>query len=180
MPEDRPSLVDLLHHPVRWRITQALIGTRLTTAELAEALPDVAHTTLYRHVGVLVKAGLLVVTGERKIRGTVERTYVLNTDAADDGRAGADAEQLRTMFAVYVAGISGDFDRYVNRDGIDPVRDGVAFRQAALWLSDDELAEFLARFGELLGDYSGREPGSGRTRRILSTVLMPDSRGDRG
>ncbi|WP_020672484.1 helix-turn-helix domain-containing protein [Amycolatopsis nigrescens] len=171
----KKSLADLLHQPVRWRITQALIGRELTTAALAEQLPDVPHTTLYRHVGVLVGAGVLVVVAERKIRGTVERTYRLNVDTADDGRDGVDPDQLRTMFTVFVAGIAGDFDRYLERADIDPVRDGIAFRQAALWLDDNEFGEFLTRFGELLARYGEHEPGRGRTRRILSTILMPDS-----
>jgi hypothetical protein len=176
---DETSLADLLHQPVRWRVVQALIGRSLTTAELAELLPDTPTTTLYRHIGVLVKAGVLVVVGERRVRGAVERTYALNTAAADadNATAGDDAagrERLRTMFTVYLAGLARDFDRYLARDEVDPHRDGVGMRQAALWLSDDELAQFLARLGEALQPFLAHEPGNGRTRRILSTILVPD------
>lgn len=169
-----PSLVDLLHHPVRWRILQALIGRQLTTADLAERLSDVPQTSLYRHVGVLVKAGLVRVTGERRVRGAVERTYELNTEVtSEDGSEGVDRDQLRAMFMVYIAGVTGDFDRYVQSDHVDPVADGVGFRQNALWLSDDEFAEFVARFQELVDSYS-HEPSAERTRRVLSTILIPD------
>lgn len=40
----------LIGHPVRLRVIIALGGRTLTTKQLAEALPDVAQATLYRHV----------------------------------------------------------------------------------------------------------------------------------
>jgi DNA-binding transcriptional ArsR family regulator len=169
------SLADLLHHPVRWRVVQALIGRSLTTGELAELMPDTPPTTLYRHVGVLVKAGVLVVTDERRVRGAVERTYTLNTAAADSDNDTVDRERLRTMFTVYLAGLARDFDRYLARDEVDPLRDGVGMRQAALWLSDDELAQVQARMLAVLEPFLSHEPATGRTRRILSTILVPDS-----
>ena len=94
------SLADLLHQPVRWRVVQALIGRSLTTGQLAELMPDTPTTTLYRHVGVLVNAGVLVVTDERRVRGAVERTYALNTAAADADNEAPDRDRLRTMFTV--------------------------------------------------------------------------------
>ena len=41
----------------------------MTTAQLAERLPDVAHATLYRHVAVLAEGGGLEVVDERRVRG---------------------------------------------------------------------------------------------------------------
>jgi hypothetical protein len=43
-----------------------------------------------------------------------------------------------------VAGLTADFDRYLERGDVDLVRDGVTYRMAGLWLDDAELAE-LAR-----------------------------------
>ncbi|TCK25067.1 helix-turn-helix domain-containing protein [Pseudonocardia endophytica] len=167
------SLADLLHQPVRWRVVQALIGRSLTTAELGEVLSDVPTTTLYRHVAVLVKADVLRVTDERRVRGATERTYELNSAAADSDNEAPDRDRLRTMFTVYLAGLAGDFDRYLDRDDVDPVRDGVGFRQAAVWLSDEELAEVQRRSLEAVQPYLDNGPGPGRVRRILSNVLMP-------
>ncbi|WP_243658830.1 helix-turn-helix domain-containing protein [Tamaricihabitans halophyticus] len=173
MPQP-PSLVDLLHHPVRWRILQTLINRALTTAELAELLPDVPATTLYRHVSTLAKADVLRVAEARQVRGTVERRYELNTGAADADNDTVDPDRLRTMFTVFVAGLAGDLDRYLERPRLDPARDGVAFRQNAIWLSDDELVEFAAEFQELLDRFAANESTSDRTRRILSTIMIPD------
>jgi hypothetical protein len=170
------SLVDLLHHPVRWRITQALISRELTTAELAAELPEVPTTTLYRQVAVLVKAGVLQVTGERRVRGAIERTYTLDLNAGDADNQAVDHDRLRTMFTVFVAGLGHDLERYLERDEIDPVADGVGFRQAALWLSDAEFTRFVGELGALLERYLEQGEAPGRTRRILSTVLIPDRR----
>jgi hypothetical protein len=134
-------------------------------------LPDVPTTSLYRQVGVLVDGGVLRVTDTRKVRGTTERTYALDAGAADDDRP--DAERLRAMFTAFLAGLAGDMDRYLDRDGIDPVTDGVALRQAALLLTDDEIGELGARLADALAPYLDREPAPGRRRRILSTVLIP-------
>ncbi|HYT79398.1 MAG TPA: helix-turn-helix domain-containing protein, partial [Actinomycetota bacterium] len=69
---------DLLLHPVRLRILKAFLGDRaLTTSQLAAELDDVPAGSLYRHVALLTKAGILQVVAERRIRGAVERTYTL-------------------------------------------------------------------------------------------------------
>src|SRR3712207_9270812 len=86
------ATADLLLHPVRLRIVQAFLGDRtLTTADLHAELPDVPVATLYRHVGVLAEAGVLEVVGERRVRGSTERTYRLGAGAASGGPGGAAA-----------------------------------------------------------------------------------------
>ena len=73
------SAVDLLMHPVRIRIVNALAGGRtLTTAELCDRLPDASQATVYRHVAALTEGGILEVDGEQPVRGTIERRYRLH------------------------------------------------------------------------------------------------------
>jgi DNA-binding transcriptional ArsR family regulator len=169
---------DLLLHPVRLRVVQAFLGGReLTTADLRAALPDVPAATLYRHVGTLAGAGVLEVVGERRVRGAAERTYRLRTEAATVDRAELatmDADAHRRAFTAFVAGLLADHDRWLDRPGPpDAVRDGVGYRQLALWLSDAELAAFAAELRELQLRWLEREPGEGRRRRLVSTVVLP-------
>ena len=44
----------------------------------------------------------------------------------------------------FAAGLLEAFDAYTARDTPDLVRDGAGHRQTALWMTDEELAEFTA------------------------------------
>lgn len=168
---------DLLLHPVRLRILQAFLGDRsLTTGQLAAELPDQPAGSLYRHVAKLVDAGVLAVVGERKVRGTVERTYRLAVTSALIGPAELAAmtpEQHRQAFMAYIAGLVTDFDRYLDRGDVDLARDGVSYRITALWLDDGELAELQGKINELFAPYLAFQPEGSRQRRVLGTVLLP-------
>ena len=92
---------DLLLHPVRLRIIKAFLGDRpLTTTQLAAELDDVPAGSLYRHVALLTRAGLLHVVAEHRIRGAVERTYALRQSAArvQPGEAAAMTPEVRSRW----------------------------------------------------------------------------------
>lgn len=169
---------DLLLHPVRLRIVKAFLGDRaLTTAQLAAELDDVPSGSLYRHIGLLTKAGVLQVVAERRVRGAVERTYTLRIFAAqiqpDEVRA-MTLDEHAQAFMAYIAGLLADFDRYLTSDPQDPVRDGASYRVAALWLTDAELAGLLRELSEIFQPRLANPPGEGRRRRLMYTVLLPD------
>ncbi|MCE3002791.1 MAG: helix-turn-helix domain-containing protein [Xanthomonadaceae bacterium] len=69
-----PEELRLLADPVREHLVNALVPRARTVAEVAEGL-GCAPTRLYRHVQLLLDAGLLVVEREVKVRGVVERHY---------------------------------------------------------------------------------------------------------
>jgi hypothetical protein len=168
---------DLLLHPVRLRIVQAFLGDRaLTTTELRTELPDVPAASLYRHVAKLVAGGVLAVVSERRIRGAMERTYVLRTQAASiglDELATMTPDQHRSAFLVFMAGLIADFDRYLDRGDIDLLRDGVSYRMAGLWLTDAEATELGLALMTAIQPRLVNAPGPGRKRRIFGTILLP-------
>ena len=169
------SAAELLLHPVRWRVVQALMGRHLTTADLSEQLPDVATTTLYRHVGLLAKAGVVVVVEEQRVRGTVERTYALADPPGlgEEEVATMDRDQHRQMFLQFTTGLLATFERYLARDEIDPVQDFVNYNQAALYVSEDELEHLGEAMTALLTPYLEQRPGVEQRRLMLATVLVP-------
>ncbi|MFE3187396.1 helix-turn-helix domain-containing protein [Nocardia sp. NPDC059240] len=170
--------VELLLHPVRLRIVQAFLGDRTqTTNELKSELGDVPPGSLYRHVAKLVDAQVLEVVTERRVRGTVERTYRLRPAATyvdPAALAQASVEEQHRAFMAFVAGLVADFDRYLTRDEIDYVRDGVGYRMFGLWLNDAEFAEFAADLGRVVATRMTNGPAPDRTRRLLRTVVLPD------
>ena len=168
---------DLLLHPIRLRIVQAFLGDRaLTTGELRSELTDVPPASLYRQVALLVNGGVLSVVAERRVRGAVERTYVLRSAAARidaDQVAKMTPDEHRQAFLTFVAGLIGDAERYLARPHVDPVRDGASYNLAALWLDDAEFAEFLRDLYTAVQPRAANAPRAGRTRRLLATVLLP-------
>jgi DNA-binding transcriptional ArsR family regulator len=166
----------LLLHPDRLRIIEAFLGNRrLTTADLRNELPDIAPASLYRHLTRLLDAGVLDVIAERKVRGTVERTYVKRKrlNISRDEMATLSRDELSQTFLGHVATLLTDIDRYLERDDTELRRGGATFRITALWLTDDELNELATRYLELLKPYLDRPAAPDRTRRILRTIVLP-------
>ena len=173
---------ELLLHPVRLRVVQAFLGDRmLTTSDLRSELPDVPAATLYRHVGTLADAGVLVVVGERKVRGAAERSYRLDLAAASvatEDAAAMTADQHRGAFTTFAAVLMADVDRYVTRaaaDGATPdlARDRVGYRQAAVWVTDEEFDQMVAELGAVVRARMANRPEGGRRRRLVTTVHLP-------
>jgi predicted DNA-binding transcriptional regulator YafY len=168
---------DLLLHPVRLRIVQAFLGDRaLTTSQLVGELGDVPAGSLYRHVALLARAGVLQVVAERRVRGAVERTYTLRQAAAQmdpNEVAAMSRDEHAHAFMAFVAGLLGDFDRYLAAGPPDPGRDGAGYRLAGLWLTDAELTEFLRDLAGVLQPRIANAPSRERRRRIVAGVMLP-------
>lgn len=170
------SSADLLLHPVRLRIVTTFLGDRaLTTAQIADELDDVPTGSLYRHIATLTKAGVLQVVAERRVRGTVEKTYTLRMLAAqlppDEIDAMSTQDHARAFMA-YVAGLLSEFDRYLAHSP-DPGRDGASYRAAAMWLTDAEYDDFLHDLVRVLQPRLANAPAAGRRRRVSYQVLLP-------
>jgi DNA-binding transcriptional ArsR family regulator len=168
---------DLLLHPVRLRIVKAFLGERaLTIKQLAAELADVPAGSIYRHVARLTEAGVLQVVAERRVRATTERTYALRVYAAQlqpDEITAMTLDDHADAFLAYVAGLLGDFDRYIAAEPEHPGQDGAGYRVAAMWLTDTELADYLRELAAISQPRLATAPGPGRRRRMLYTVLLP-------
>jgi DNA-binding transcriptional ArsR family regulator len=172
---------DLLLHPVRLRIVKAFLGDRaLTTSELAAELSDVPPGSLYRHIAMLARAGVLQVVAERRVRGAVERTYILRLAAAAIQPSEARAMTLDEhahAFTAYIAGLMADFERYIASAAADPIRDGAGYRVAAMWLTDGEYAELAREVTAAFAERLANAPAKGRRRRMVYTVTLPAPEG---
>lgn len=173
------ATADLILHPVRLRIIKAFLGDRaLTTSQLAAELDDVPPGSLYRHVGLLTKAGVLQVVAQRRVRGAVERTYTMRLAAAQvlPGEARAmSVEDHSQAFTAFVAGLLADFERYLATSPADPARDGADYRVAAMWLSDEELMDFARELSTAYLARMANPPAKGRRRRLIYTITLPQA-----
>ncbi len=118
------SRADLILHPVRMRLLVTLARRNLTRTQLSERLPDIAQATLYHHLGILTRAGILRVVSERQVRGTVEKVYALAEDQANvssEDVANASRDDHLRYFTVFVTALLSDYARYLRQDtAIDP------------------------------------------------------------
>lgn len=172
------SKSDLIIHPIRLRMIQALLGGRpLTARELAGMMPDVPQATLYRHLNKLAGGGVLRVAEERPVRGTIEKSYTVLPEAvhvtADEIAQISREDQMR-YFTVFVTTLLQDFEQYLRRDSIDYAKDGVGYRQVTLNLSDDEFLDFAGRLREVVLEAAQKKPSPGREGRRFTTIIMPE------
>jgi len=183
MPTQKPSkanlesAAELILHPVRMRVIQLLgAGQPSTAQQLAEALSDVPPATLYRHLSKLLQGGILEVVSQRQVRGTQEKTYALKAQAAVLGPeefAKASREDHMRYFASFLATLLGDYGRYLQRENLDPVADGVGYRTVPFNLSDAEFQQMIQALQEALLPFRGLPESPERTIRHFSTVLIP-------
>ena len=176
MGTSRNVRAELVLHPLRMRILSAIGGQSLATRELAAVLPDVAQATLYRQLTTLVDGGVLDVVEERRVRGAVERIYALPEGRGllgPEDLAEATREEHFRYFATFVAGLMGEFSRYLDRDNIDLPSDGVTYRQAVLHLDDEEYAQFHKGLVALLRPLLDNERSPQRTPRLVANVVVP-------
>jgi DNA-binding transcriptional ArsR family regulator len=166
---------DVVLHPQRLAILRSLATRPRTTKQLADALPDIAQATLYRHMTMLLEGGFVAVVDEQQVRGAVSRTYALADSAVLDGADLADAtnDDHFRYFATFVAGLLGEYGTYLDRERVDLERDGVGFREHVLHLTDAELRELLQELRASLAARADFTPNPERTPRLLATITMP-------
>ena len=170
--------VELLLHPVRLRVVHAMSGgRRLTITQLRARMADVPKASIYRHVGVLADAGVLVVDGEQRVRGAVERVYRLSRERpAIDAEAAAamTTDEHRRGFTAAMAALLAEFNAHLDRgaDGA-AIAESVSYRQAVLWLTEQERAELVDRIRGAVLAVLGNVPRADRVPHLLATVLFP-------
>ena len=166
--------VDLILHPVRMRILTTIGGRELTAQQLAQRLPDVAQATLYRHISLLHKGGLLAIVDETPVRGTIEKRYALagpanltETDITDASKG----DHLR-FFTTFLATLMGDFTRYVDsQEELHLEQDGVGYHTLPLYLNDEQLTTFAQQLQDIIKPFLEEQPD--RKRRLFSFAIMP-------
>ena len=179
------NILDIALHPVRMRILMLLAGKQgLTPQQMAEQMSDVPQATLYRHINKLAQAGLLVVTADRPVRGTLEKVYAFNQttspfvseEAAVTAFNSLSRAEHQRYFTTFVLTLVDDFTRYLNhRQGdLDMAADGVGYHKIPLFLSDVEMGQMAVALNQALLPFLNLQDTPERKKRIFSTIMLPD------
>jgi hypothetical protein len=170
------SKADMVLHPTRFRIIMAVQGRQLTAQQIVAALPEESQASLYRHINRLCEAGILSVVDGVSPRGTAEKSYKVQEQAADlseSDTACVPYEDLLSYFTNFVAVLMSQGRTYLQKRALDG-RSGGLWETEALYLSDEEFEYFLAALKGIQGLALSNLPGSGRRRRLLFTAIIPD------
>jgi hypothetical protein len=84
-------------------------------------------------------------------------------------------EELLRGFVVFAGSLVDAFARYLADPAARPHEDLLSYRQAALWLDEDEQAELVDRLRAAIRPVLEHGPAGGRERVLLSTILVPDA-----
>lgn len=170
------SRAELILHPVRFRVLQALFDGPQTTQDIAERLPDVAKSSVYRYLRQLAEAELVAVAETRMVRGAREKTYELQAPArltAEDV-AGLTPDEHVRYFTIYVMTLIQDFAAYARSgQAVDMAADRAGYTEAAVYATTEELDRFGAALNEALRPLLANSPGDGRHKHKLAVVTHP-------
>lgn len=176
MSKPHKSKLDLITHPVRLRILMTLTGLERTSQQIAATLDDVPASSIYRHLQILLDAGIVEVVAERQVRGAVEKTLRVATGAADIGMDQAGqipAETHRQAFLVFLTQLLHEFDRYVQRPDFDLARDLAGYRMVTFYASDEEWLAAISAMNAALAPLLEKRPGADRKPRRIATITLP-------
>jgi DNA-binding transcriptional ArsR family regulator len=171
------SKTKLILHPVRMKIVQSLInGKKLTVQQIAERVKDVPQATLYRQLNTLLEAEIIQVVQENQIRGTVEKIYALKERSVQTQKEFLDLskEQQLELFLSFTTHLLGLYENYLDQDGVDLLKDGVGYRMAKLYLSDEEHMELIKNIGKLIHAATLNEPSPERKIKNIATIVIPE------
>lgn len=158
-------------NPVRQRIMQHIAFHGPSSAgEIGKALPDVSRATLYRHIKVLSDVGAIAVVEEKKLRGTVERTYDLQSSMNQV----KDNKDVFALIQNTLNCITGNFARYLSKEETcDPVADLLSVGTNTILMDDEEYIELLQDMRALIQKASENQPREGRKERSLTIISAP-------
>jgi DNA-binding transcriptional ArsR family regulator len=169
--------VELVIHPVRLRILQCLENESLTTQEIADRLPEVPKSSLYRHLRLLLASDFVDVAEIRVVQGIQEKVYQLSRPArlgADD-LAGLTADDHARYFTTYLMTLLRGFSDYLFQSpAIDFVADRTGYSEVTFWASTQELDGFAVKLNEALIPLLENEADEGRSQRKIAIIMHPE------
>lgn len=170
--------VELIIHPVRLRILQALSTGPQTTREIAAQLPSVPQSTLYRHLKLLLEGELIGVCETRLVQGIQEKVYELRQPPHLDAEElkGRSAVEHMDYFTTFVLTLLQSFDDFVSGSGsLDAAEIPFGYSTVDFWASDEELVQLQKQINETLAPLLRNPTSTNRRRFELSLILHPTS-----
>jgi len=177
--------VEILMHPVRMKISQALMRNKengLTSLEMVKIIKDVPQATLYRHIQILLDSGIIRVIKEKKVKSVSEKYYTLNEDEARlDAREWKKASHQEKLnyISYYQLSLMSQYQNYLKKlEKQNCPEDGATFSLVELKIDDESFKEFQNELNELITKYyhtTSKNNGKDATVRTIAVTIIPDA-----
>lgn len=171
------KIMECITNPVKCKLLLEIYSQKQTTAKhLSDVFNDIPQATLYRNLNKMLNDGILRVVEETRVRGTVERTFAPALNLNSDFEAIL-AENSGTLymqvFIQYLLGFAKQFQEYCKSPGINIKKDMSGFSLSHLYLSDEELTEFMKSISNIVKTVEKNEPQAGRKLRTFGIIITP-------
>jgi DNA-binding transcriptional ArsR family regulator len=167
---------DLILHPVRFRIMQVLIDAEMTTHEISESLPSVPTSSIYRHLRMLLDAGLVEVAESHLVKGIEEKVYRLAESPRVSGQdmAGYSKEEHKRLFGAYISAILGGFSDYIDSSqNLDLEADHAGYTDMTIYATMEEFDMLAVSLNEILEPLRKNKPGVDKQCQLFSIITFP-------
>ena len=167
---------ELVIHPVRLRILLCLQSGELTTQEIADCLPDVPKSSLYRHLRLLLEGQFVSVAEIRLVQGIQEKVYILSRPArlGPEDMADLSAEDHLRYFTTYLMTLLRGFSDYLSDSTeIDFEADRVGYNEVSFWTNKQELDDFSVQLNNALRPLLENHEGEGRWWHKVAVIGHP-------
>jgi hypothetical protein len=168
--------LDLVFHPVRLRLLQVLSNTTLTTQEMADLLPSIPKSSIYRHLKLLLDEGLVRVIDTRPIKGILEKVYTLeNTPqlTMEDLKSLSREDHLR-IFTLYIASLQKGFSDFLESTPLEKMpEERFGYNDVAFYATPEEFLEFSVTLNKVLSKLENNPPSEDRNHHFISLINYP-------
>lgn len=171
--------VDLILHPLRYRLLQTLQGKRLTTQQIAQEVRGYPVSSIYRHLKTLLDAGMVQIVETRKVKGVEEKVYTSGEVVKMAGKEYSEysRDDHQRYFASFVSYLLRRFTDYVSEDTeLDMLADRTGFTEMLFYATQAELDELGAALNKALVSLAAHEKTPERQRQLFSVITFPVER----
>lgn len=171
------KIMECITNPVRCKLLlEIYVKEQATAKHLFDTLGDIPQATLYRNLKKMLSDGILKVTEETPVRGTLEKTYALAFDLVSDFETIL-AENSGTLymqtFMQYFLEFAKQFREYCKSPDMNIKEDMSGFSLSHLYLSDEELTELVKGISKGIREAEKNKPKAGRKLRTIGVIVSP-------
>jgi DNA-binding transcriptional ArsR family regulator len=167
---------ELIIHPVRLRILQALTSGPKTTAQIAEELKDVPLSSLYRHLRLLLEGAMIDLHETRIVHGIQEKRYQLAQAprVRQEDLDGLSAEKHLQYFTTYIVTLLQGFGQYLEAAlKVDYAADRTGYTEVEIQTTNEEIDAVFKKLNAAIVPMLQNKPAPKRKLRKLAIITFP-------